>query len=30
MTNGGLEPLDRAIVRELAVDGRRSFTELAE
>ena len=25
-----LEPLDQAIVRELAADGRRSFTELAE
>ncbi|WP_298177595.1 Lrp/AsnC family transcriptional regulator [Saccharomonospora sp.] len=30
MTGGGLEPLDRAIVRELAADGRRSFTDLAE
>lgn len=26
----GLEPLDRAIVRELSADGRRSFTDLAE
>ncbi|EHR61747.1 Lrp/AsnC family transcriptional regulator [Saccharomonospora cyanea] len=30
MTSGGLEPLDRAIVRELSADGRRSFTDLAE
>ncbi|EHK82203.1 Lrp/AsnC family transcriptional regulator [Saccharomonospora azurea] len=30
MTAAGLEPLDRAIVRELAADGRRSFTDLAE
>lgn len=30
MTAAGLEPLDRAIVRELAMDGRRSFTDLAE
>ncbi len=26
----GLEPLDQAIVQELAADGRRSFTDLAE
>ncbi|RLK59094.1 MULTISPECIES: Lrp/AsnC family transcriptional regulator [Actinokineospora] len=25
-----LEPIDKAIVRELALDGRRSFTDLAE
>ncbi|WP_019813230.1 Lrp/AsnC family transcriptional regulator [Saccharomonospora saliphila] len=30
MTGGGLEPLDKAIVAELAADGRRSFTDLAE
>ncbi|MFF5990739.1 MULTISPECIES: Lrp/AsnC family transcriptional regulator [Prauserella] len=30
MTGAGLEPLDQAIVRELAADGRRSFTDLAE
>ncbi|EIE99334.1 Lrp/AsnC family transcriptional regulator [Saccharomonospora glauca] len=30
MTGGGLEPLDRAIVRELAANGRCSFTDLAE
>ncbi len=30
MTADGLEPLDRAIVRELSADGRRSFTDLAE
>lgn len=30
MTTGGLEPLDQAIVQELAADGRRSFTDLAE
>ncbi|SDC10153.1 Lrp/AsnC family transcriptional regulator [Actinokineospora iranica] len=28
--NGELEPIDKAIVRELAADGRRSFTDLAE
>ncbi|WP_018680840.1 Lrp/AsnC family transcriptional regulator [Actinokineospora enzanensis] len=27
---GELEPIDKAIVRELSADGRRSFTELAE
>ncbi|OZM72942.1 AsnC family transcriptional regulator [Amycolatopsis antarctica] len=27
---GPMEPLDRAIARELAADGRRSFTDLAE
>ncbi|KAA2260447.1 Lrp/AsnC family transcriptional regulator [Solihabitans fulvus] len=30
MTNTSLEPTDRAILRELAVDGRCSFTDLAE
>lgn len=30
MTAEALEPLDRAIVSELAIDGRRSFTELAD
>ena len=30
MTPGGLEPLDQSIVQELAADGRRSFTDLAE
>ncbi|WP_007025937.1 Lrp/AsnC family transcriptional regulator [Saccharomonospora iraqiensis] len=30
MTTDGMEPLDRAIVRELSADGRRSFTDLAE
>lgn len=30
MTVGGLEPLDQSIVQELAADGRRSFTDLAE
>lgn len=30
MTTGGLEPLDQSIVEELAADGRRSFTDLAE
>ncbi|WP_167176006.1 Lrp/AsnC family transcriptional regulator [Saccharomonospora amisosensis] len=30
MTVGALEPLDQAIVRELAADGRCSFTDLAE
>ncbi|PPK60440.1 Lrp/AsnC family transcriptional regulator [Actinokineospora auranticolor] len=28
--SGELEPIDQAIVRELAADGRRSFTDLAE
>lgn len=28
--SGPLEPLDQAIVQELAADGRRSFTDLAE
>ena len=30
MTDGDLEPIDRAIARELAGDGRCSFTDLAE
>lgn len=30
MTEGELEPIDRAIARELAGDGRCSFTDLAE
>lgn len=30
MTDGGLEAIDRAIARELAADGRCSFTDLAE
>ncbi|MER6767187.1 AsnC family protein, partial [Amycolatopsis sp. NPDC000746] len=28
--SGPLEPLDQSIVQELAADGRRSFTDLAE